>query len=119
MFQFFNVVVVGVIGLVGEVLVGFFDECDFLFYCLYLLVSVELVGQCMGFVESSLCVGDVDSFDFFSVGLVFFVVVVEVLCVYVECVCVVGCLVIDLSGVLELSVVLLVMVLVNVECLVL
>ena len=78
MSQPLNVAVVGATGSVGEALVGLLDERDFPLHRLHLLASAESAGQRMGFAESSLRVGDVDSFDFSSVGLAFFAAAAEV-----------------------------------------
>ncbi|MCS8641686.1 N-acetyl-gamma-glutamyl-phosphate reductase, partial [Pseudomonas aeruginosa] len=61
MSQPLNVAVVGATGSVGEALVGLLDERDFPLHRLHLLASAESAGQRMGFAESSLRVGDVDS----------------------------------------------------------
>lgn len=78
MSQPLNVAVVGATGSVGEALVGLLDERDFPLHRLHLLASAESAGQRMGFAESSLRVGDVDSFDFSGVGLAFFAAAAEV-----------------------------------------
>ena len=78
MSQPLNVAVVSATGSVGEALVGLLDERDFPLHRLHLLASAESAGQRHGFAESSLRVGDVDSFDFSSVGLAFFAAAAEV-----------------------------------------
>lgn len=115
MSQPLNVAVVGATGSVGEALVGLLDERDFPLHRLHLLASAESAGQRMGFAESSLRVGDVDSFDFSSVGLAFFAAAAEVSRTHAERARAAGCSVIDLSGALEPSVAPPVMVSVNAE----
>lgn len=115
MSQPLNVAVVGATGSVGEALVGLLDERDFPLHRLHLLASAESAGQRMGFAESSLRVGDVDSFDFSSVGLAFFAAAAEVSRAHAERARAAGCSVIDLSGALEPSVAPPVMVSVNAE----
>ncbi len=115
MSQPLNVAVVGATGSVGEALVGLLDERDFPLHRLHLLASAESAGQRMGFAESSLRVGDVDSFDFSGVGLAFFAAAAEVSRAHAERARAAGCSVIDLSGALEPSVAPPVMVSVNAE----
>ncbi|MFH0086404.1 N-acetyl-gamma-glutamyl-phosphate reductase, partial [Pseudomonas aeruginosa] len=115
MSQPLNVAVVGATGSVGEALVGLLDERDFPLHRLHLLASAESAGQRVGFAESSLRVGDVDSFDFSSVGLAFFAAAAEVSRAHAERARAAGCSVIDLSGALEPSVAPPVMVSVNAE----
>lgn len=98
MSQPLNVAVVGATGSVGEALVGLLDERDFPLHRLHLLASAESAGQRMGFAESSLRVGDVDSFDFSSVGLAFFAAAAEVSRAHAERARAAGCSVIDRSG---------------------
>lgn len=111
MFEGWNIVVLGVMGVVGEVLFEIFVECQFLVGEIFVLVCNDSVGEYLCFGGKLVIVKDVVEFDWIQVQLVFFVVGVEVSVVYVEEVINVGCLVIDFSGlfVLELDVLLVVL----------
>lgn len=111
MFEGWNIVILGVMGVVGEVLFEILVECQFLVGEIYVLVCYESVGEYFCFGGKLVIVQDVVDFDWMQVQLVFFVVGVEVLVVWIDDVINVGCLVIDFSGlfVLEFDVLLIVL----------